>query len=71
MSVQNALTFLQKIRNNTHLQQKIIQSTEENSCIDWQKLAAPYELQFSNEDFYSAFRHDYAMRQFYYSGEVK
>ena len=71
MSLQNALFFLQKVRTDQNLQEKVNCFIDQNGCIDWQKMGEEENITFRQEDLYHAFKHDYNMRKIHYQHNSK
>lgn len=69
MSVQDALTFIQKIGARPDLQEKLRILGDRPELGDVVAMGAGEGFEFSEQEFRAAFTKDWKMRRYYFSGE--
>ena len=69
MSVQNALKFIQAIGNDPLLRKQLQLLGHQAELGDIVKMGAREGLEFTEEEFSTAFATDWKMRRHYYCGE--
>ena len=69
MSVQNALKFIQASGNNPLLRKQLQSLGYQAELEDIIRMGAQEGLQFTAEEFRTAFTKDWEMRRYYFSGE--
>jgi len=67
MTIQSALSFIQKIREDEAMRRTVQELSREESIEVLTKMGREYGFDFTPENFRMAFAHDWSLRWMYYS----